>query len=80
MTETQNYALILYSMNLISANTPYWTAQLFMIYLQNKPSVDLIYNDVPTRNQIIQKNIAHLGPLSPDQIVIMDPGNEWGGT
>ena len=78
MTETQNYALVLYSMNLIYANTPYWTAQLYAIYLQNKPAVDAIYNDVPQRDQIIQKNISHLGPLAPDQIVIMDPSNGWG--
>jgi hypothetical protein len=78
MTETQNYALVLYSMNLIYANTPYWTAQLYAIYLQNRPAVDLVYNDVLKRNQIIQQNLPHLGPLSPEQIVIQDPGNNWG--
>lgn len=78
MTETQNYALVLFSMNLIYANTPYLTAQLYAIYLQNKPAVDLIYNDATKRDQIIQQNLPHLGPLSPEQLVLVDPGNTWG--
>lgn len=79
MTETQNYALVLFSMNLIYANTPYLTSQLYAIYLQNKPAVDLIYNNVVKRDQIIQQQLPHLGPLSPEQIVLIDPGGTWGG-
>lgn len=79
MTETQNYALVLFSMNLIYANTPYLTSQLYAIYLQNKPAVDLIYNNVAKRDQIIQQQLPHLGPLSPEQVILIDPGSIWGG-
>jgi hypothetical protein len=73
MTQTQTYALVMYSLSYITLNTPYYTAQLYSIYLSNQSAVDAIVNNPTQLGSVIQQYQQYL-----TQITILDPDATWG--
>jgi hypothetical protein len=73
MTDTQKYALVLLYLGYISTGTPYYTADLYAIYMAHKAAVDAIFANPSQLQMILQTYVTYL-----PSVVILDPNAVWG--